>query len=645
MRALAIGPTGTLWVGTINGLVRTEPQSVARFVRVDGLSGESVTALCEDASRRVWVGTGNGGIHAVREGKASKLTIDDGLPSNSIDTILFDREGNLWIGGRGGLSRLRDGMFTTLGTHAGLAANEVWTVLEDRAGVLWIGTQKGLSRYEGGRFTTYTAKDGLGRDSVLGLGTGRDGSLWVGTHGGGLSHLKDGRIRTFTTRDGLSGNDVRSIYEGRDGAIWVGTVGGGLNRFDGRRFTAFGHEQGLSETVHVLHEGKDGTLWIGMGGGGGLCQYTDGRFACFGRQQGLAADSVFGILDDGSDALWLATDGGLVHFANKRFTAYTTREGLGADKVWAVESDALGNLWLTSNKGLTKLRVNDVRRFVAGEVHSIDPVVYGIADGLPTRDFSGAISPAIWKTRDGRILCPTSRGVVFVEPGAADPISAPARVLIERAEIDLHEVDTATAVQAPPGAGRVVVRFAAPFFLAPERLRYSVRLEGFDPNWIDVGNRHETVYTNLPPGKYTFRVRVRTDAGTWGNAEVPFAFVLTPRFYQTRTFFALCVLAVCCAVAGGVGWRLHRARVYQRELQRRVDEAISQVKALSGLIPMCSWCHRVRDDAGYWDQVEAYIQSRSDAKFSHGCCPSCLEEHFPEIAQELRETDDKQTTA
>jgi hypothetical protein len=70
-----------------------------------------------------------------------------------------------------------------------------------------------------------------------------------------------------------------------------------------------------------------------------------------------------------------------------------------------------------------------------------------------------------------------------------------------------------------------------------------------------------------------------------------------------------------------------------------VDQALSQVKALRGLIPMCSWCRKVRDDEGYWSQVEAYIHAHTDAEVSHGLCPSCLEKHFPGLAASIDDED------
>jgi len=71
--------------------------------------------------------------------------------------------------------------------------------------------------------------------------------------------------------------------------------------------------------------------------------------------------------------------------------------------------------------------------------------------------------------------------------------------------------------------------------------------------------------------------------------------------------------------------RMDRER---EELIRQLQEALSQVKTLAGLLPICAWCKNVRDDQGYWMRVEEYIQDHSDAKFSHGLCPDCAHTHF-----------------
>jgi sigma-B regulation protein RsbU (phosphoserine phosphatase) len=81
---------------------------------------------------------------------------------------------------------------------------------------------------------------------------------------------------------------------------------------------------------------------------------------------------------------------------------------------------------------------------------------------------------------------------------------------------------------------------------------------------------------------------------------------------------------------------LARRMAEREELIVQLQTALAEVQTLSGIIPICANCKKVRDDRGYWNQVEAYIQSRSLAKFSHGICPDCSTQLYPEITAELR---------
>jgi FixJ family two-component response regulator len=71
------------------------------------------------------------------------------------------------------------------------------------------------------------------------------------------------------------------------------------------------------------------------------------------------------------------------------------------------------------------------------------------------------------------------------------------------------------------------------------------------------------------------------------------------------------------------------------QLIRQLQDALDQVKTLKGIVPICACCKKIRDDRGYWQQVETYIQKHSDAEFSHGVCPDCLRQHYPEQAEKI----------
>jgi hypothetical protein len=65
--------------------------------------------------------------------------------------------------------------------------------------------------------------------------------------------------------------------------------------------------------------------------------------------------------------------------------------------------------------------------------------------------------------------------------------------------------------------------------------------------------------------------------------------------------------------------------------KNRLEVALSQIRTLSGLLPICANCKKIRDDQGYWNQIETYIHDHSDAKFSHGICPECCKKLYPEL--------------
>lgn len=66
----------------------------------------------------------------------------------------------------------------------------------------------------------------------------------------------------------------------------------------------------------------------------------------------------------------------------------------------------------------------------------------------------------------------------------------------------------------------------------------------------------------------------------------------------------------------------------QQELIKNLQNALKEIKTLQGILPICSFCKKIRDDKGYWSQVDAYVSQHTDATFSHGVCPECIEKHY-----------------
>lgn len=62
-----------------------------------------------------------------------------------------------------------------------------------------------------------------------------------------------------------------------------------------------------------------------------------------------------------------------------------------------------------------------------------------------------------------------------------------------------------------------------------------------------------------------------------------------------------------------------------------LNKALSEIKVLRGIIPICSFCKKIRNDKGFWEQVDVYVRQHADVDFSHGVCPDCAREHYPEL--------------
>jgi ligand-binding sensor domain-containing protein len=140
-------------------------------------------------------------------------------------------------------------------TKDGLPQNSVNTIVQTRDGYLWLGTQEGLVRFDGVRFTVFdrTNTRELKSSFIWSLFEDREGNLWIGTNGGGLSRFKDGR---FTYSEGLSHHSVRSLFEDRAGNLWMGTMGGGLNRLRDGKFTTYTTKDGLPNDVRAARSSE-----------------------------------------------------------------------------------------------------------------------------------------------------------------------------------------------------------------------------------------------------------------------------------------------------------------------------------------------------------------------------------------------------
>lgn len=658
-----------LWAaGTGNDLVHIDGSRRIGAVTVERVLHNTIAAAQLARDGALWIATRSGVVVLRHDRVAERITVRQGLPSDETSAVYQDAEGSIWIGTtRDGVARLRGGKLELFGRGQGFPGGVVRSFYEDREGSLWIVTDSSLCRLRASHAIAWGEPEGAG-DSVTSVIEGRDGSIWTWADGRGLSRIKDGRVRVYTTHDGLASNFGGPLFESRDGAIWIGhdqgmsrlkdgratayvsgpigsayigmitedqeslltfVFGMGLVRFrEGRVEPYLGRDSVTGEALPMPFSAtwtRDGTLWLATGNGAWTLRHGELRRAW---SVPRGASMVASVHEDEAGTLWFAAWEGLFRVRGGSTTHYTSANGLPHDRVVALVDDGHGSFWLGTPAGIARVNKRELEEVAGGRQQRASFESFDTADGMRNTEVNPAAQPNAWLSRRGEIWFATRAGAVAISPATLKRNRVVPAVFVESVEADGRSLPGASTGEAviPAGTQRVEVRFTATSLLAPEKVRFRYRLEGFDSGWLHSVRRRFADYTRLPPGRYTFRVLAANNDGLWNETGAAITLRQLPGFYETPWFYAA---AVTVAMAGGYG--LHRLRMRrhlrrERQLVQRVEQALAEVKQLSGLLPICAWCKKIRDDHGSWGNLEAYVTQHTEAEFTHCICPECAAE-------------------
>ncbi|HZQ46292.1 MAG TPA: two-component regulator propeller domain-containing protein, partial [Verrucomicrobiae bacterium] len=531
---LLVDQAGRIWVGAGDDFVLCREGAEWHRYRIPRhLARPYVTALAEEPDGTVWAGSVSEGLFQFKGGKLTPMDARSGLSDNLVESLLVDREGELWVGTDAGLNRLRRKTLTALGQNdEDLGYGAVQGLTEVAPGVIWAGKPSdGLFRQEGRSFNRLTPTGFLrGTPQVNSLLTVRDGSCWVACAHGVL-HFKDPKAATCEAEPfALAGLDISSLAEDREGGVWAGSREGGLWRLrDGSWLAQTNPWQ--RHAITAIVQDTDGSMWIGTEGDG-IYRLKTGVEEHLGKEGGgLLSDLIHTLYLDGQHTLWIGTaGGGLSRCRQGHIKTFTTREGLPDDTISQILEDDAGRLWLGSNRGIACVNKSELEEFSAGKIPAIYPQVYGLAEGMLSEECTGGFYPAGLKTKSGLLWFTTLKGIVVADPRTS-VVDAPApTVVIEEVLLDgvpnhefrgqspaiagtgekIEEQEAGQqSLHIPPGKHRIELRYTGMSFNAPERVRFRYRLEGLDPDWVEpgeAGTRRTASYSYVPPGDYRFHV-------------------------------------------------------------------------------------------------------------------------------------------
>ncbi len=594
----------TLFVGTRNrGLLIVENGAAKEISSRPRLS--SINAIERDGGGHLWFGAkAGGGDSGLYDASDPSRPQRVGAGSGTVTSLAFDSRGRLWIGTVERGAFCFDGAqevkhFTFEGTAGGLRSDTILSVLVDREGVVWFGTDRGVCRYDpqspqnetvatsnSGNFvrTLFQTRDGrvlcgtnrglfvfaeeigawqsvkeFADKTIYAVSEDAQGNLLVGSSSGLYTHVQlrsgailekdEGRIETEDERRGGENAVRESVRALRafQGATYVAVFGRGVERLNGdNRTLIFPDERSDPRLREVTSLHADaGRLWIGTA--------RDGVFVFDGRQtrrepafEKLKGRAVWSMDGGEAQGLWLATEGGLYRYVAGELTEIApsadVRQVVASDRATSdanVAGAASSGVWCaTSGGGLLRVRVDEEFGVLVSRMD--------VEQGLSSQKVFALLR---LKSHDGdeSLLVGTTRGIVRYAPGNTTPSLVPVRVLSRRVH-QPDELRRGIELDYPQNSLAFDV-LALSTRTYPEQFQYAFLLR-------DVGGRvlkrklapdSGFLMENLPPGKYSVEARAFTK-DLVASEPLAFEFTVTAAPFP-RMIVALSVLLALSAVA------------------------------------------------------------------------------------------------
>jgi ligand-binding sensor domain-containing protein len=292
-----------------------------------------------------------GAATAAAQYRFESWTADEGLPQNSVRSIIQTRDGYLWLTTFDGLVRFDGVRFTVFdkSNTKGLSTNRFTSLYEDSDGTLWAGTGDGrVTLYRGGVFTSYAAAEGLPAGQVMGFAPDLKGELLINI-GSGQFYMRDGRFTPAPPE--YQAQDVK-LYLAPSGARWTFTKNEATQEVGGGRVTEYTLKLSFSAGVWPYEDGQ-GNLWLGDESG--VYRLRDGQVTRYTGRDGLPPSTPpRPCCEDDEGGVWFATEG-LARFKDGRFTVYGRSSGLATLEINCIFKDREGTIWAGTSSGLYRL--------------------------------------------------------------------------------------------------------------------------------------------------------------------------------------------------------------------------------------------------------------------------------------------------
>ncbi|MBN1398571.1 MAG: PAS domain-containing protein [Bacteroidetes bacterium] len=662
-----------IWIGTEGGLNRYDKTNgtfkhyVHDNFNRNSIGSNAVWALCKDKRGNLWVGTWAGGLNRYdyktekfeRYYKNPQDTTSIG--SNNIFSICEDSKGNLWIGTMGGgLNKFisRNKTFKRYNVNnSPINTNYVPSIIETKNGDLWLANETSFIYFSPDReeFKTYlhseTDSTSLSSNKAIAIYEDSKENIWMGTDAGlNLFNKSTKKFKCYQIEDGLPDNSINSILEDNNGNLWLAT-NKGLSKFinavnlpDKPEFTNYVDADGMQGNQfgpRSCLNGSDGMLYFG--GANGYNVFNPDRlsdntfippvvitgFYIFNQPESIG-DLGFNMESGSSENLVLSYRQSVISFD---FAALNYISPLrnqyaykmeGFDKEWNYVGTKHSATYTNLDPGEYVFRVKGSNNDGVWNEKGISvPIV---------------ITPPFWKTWLFRILVIAIGiiSIVMFYKYRTYAIRKRNKELEKNIEERTRELaDKKNLLQT------VIDMVPDPIYVKDKEHKYilnnRVHIESlglktqedligksdadfFKPDQVNEAREDER--TIMETGTPVIN-KEEKGADPLSGME---SWVLTSKVqFKNDRKELLGIVGISRLIT-----ERKRAEEERERLISELQEALADIKMLSGLVPICANCKKIRDDQGYWTQIESYIQDRSNAKFSHSICPDCAKKIYPQ---------------
>lgn len=580
VRTIMQDDTGAFWFGVDTHyvvLLRNAEETVFDIAH-DHHKGTAVSSIIQDKKGNIWVGS-DYGITILHNGTCSYFDKRNGLSDDIISQIIEDKEGSIWIAlNRGGLQKVSHSKFATVSMDTSVNA-----ICEDtQRHLTWLATDNGVACYKNSLFVENEMTELTKGRRIRHIEKTKDNEILVCSYADPpfITYSPEGQIKTWMVSDGISAK-CRVAIKTTSGDYYVGTTSGLsiIHHEDGHISTLTRDDGFENHYIMWLYEDDKNQIWVGTNGGGVHVLKNEKiikHYSTNKSEGGLAGNVIFKILENNNN-IWIGTGTGLSKYIEETdsFANITSRNGIGTDSVFQMICDYTQTVWMTTNKGVFSAPYQEMEEVVEGKREKLNVKYYGTSDGLIT---SGVTSTSLSaKDSLGRVWLTLVDGFAIYDPVKGGKKQASPPALFQQYRIDDEIFDcNGNEIVVEPGAQRLSIKFTALSYISSENIQFRYMLEGFENKYSDWTTSRTVSYTNLKPGTYNFVVMTKNADGVVSGAS-GIKIVKLPYVWQNFWFMFLAIILVLLVsvllVSFGIKLRIKKIEAKTEE-ERKFNKAI-----------------------------------------------------------------------